>query len=150
MTIKEKLQERRDRILGRKQSYQLFVAIYTQEKRMDPKKREEYLTATEKQPKDARTKKIRGLAQITRLNITVQAYSSRVFEELRWKLARRGTREFRQLYPTRMTDEVFAECDRKARGDADAIYAIGWIAFGGYKKISEEEQSERSQEEAIS
>ena len=92
MTNKEKLQERRDRILGRKQSYQLFVAIYTQEKRMDPKKREEYLTATGKQPKDARTKKIRGLAQINRLNITVQANSSRVFEELRWKLARRGTR----------------------------------------------------------
>ena len=30
MTNKEKLQERRDRILGRKQTCQLFVAIYTQ------------------------------------------------------------------------------------------------------------------------
>ena len=61
MTNKEKLQERRDRILGRKQSYQLFVAIYTQEKRMDPQKREEYLAATEKQPKDARSKEGTGL-----------------------------------------------------------------------------------------
>ena len=145
MTNKEKLQERRDRILGRKQSYQLFVAIYTQEKRMDPKKREEYLAATEKQPKDARTKKIRGLAQITRLNITVQAYSSRVFEELRWKLARRGTREFRQLYPICMTDKDFAERDRKVPGYIDAIYIMDWTAIGRYKKIAAEGQEELPQ-----
>ena len=134
MTNKEKLQERRDRILGRKQSYQLFVAIYTQEKRMDEEKRKEYLKAEQKEAKDVRMKKIRGLAQIT---LTHKAYSSRVFEELRWKLARRGTREFRQLYPICMTDKDFAECDRKVPGYIDAIYVMDWTAIRHYKKISE-------------
>ena len=145
MTNKEKLQERRDRMLGSKQSNQLFVAIYTQEKRMDPAKREDYLAKTEKLPKDARAKKIRGSAQITRLNITVQTYSSRVFEELRWELARRGTREFRQLYALRTTDKDVAERDRKVPGYTDAIYIMDWTAIGHYKKIAEEEQGDLPQ-----
>ena len=140
MTNKEKLQERRDRILGRKQSYQLFVAIYTQERRMDPAKREEYLAATEKEAKKVKMKKIRGLAQITRMHITVQAYSSRVLEELRWKLAQRGTKEFRQLYPICMTDKAFAERDREIPSYIDAIYIMDWAAIGRYKKIEEDPQ----------
>jgi len=37
MTNKEKLQERRDRILGREQKYLLKVILFTQEKKLQPK-----------------------------------------------------------------------------------------------------------------
>ena len=50
MTKKEKLQERRDRILGTKRSYQLHVVLYTQEKKLDPKKKDEYVSKQAKLP----------------------------------------------------------------------------------------------------
>ena len=136
MTNKEKLQERRDRILGRNQSYMLHVAIYTQERKMDAEKRKT-MTA-EGLPTGAKTRRMRGLVQITRMRLTAQAYSSRVFEELRWKMATRGTREFRQLYPLCMTDKDFAERDRKVPGYIDAIYIMDWTATSRYKKIVED------------
>jgi len=150
MTAKEKLEERRDRLLGVKRTYQLFVAIYTQERRMDPAKREEYLAATEKEAKKVKMKKIRGLAQITRMHITVQAYSSRVLEELRWKLARRGTKEFRQLYPICMTDKAFAERDRKIPGYIDAIYIMDWAAIGKQAKTGVLEEPTEAKDPKIS
>ena len=58
MTNKEKLQERRDRILGTKRSYQLHVVLYTQEKKLDPKKKDEYVSKQEKLP--AKIKRTRG------------------------------------------------------------------------------------------
>ena len=38
MTAKEKLEERRDRLLGVKRTYQLNVILFTQEQRLQPKK----------------------------------------------------------------------------------------------------------------
>ena len=137
MTNKEKLQERRDRILGTKRSYQLHVVLYTQEKKLDPKKKDEYVSKQEKLP--AKIKRTRGLVQITRMHITVQAYSSQLFEALKWKLAVRGTKEFRQLYPICLTDKDLAERDRKVPGYIDAIYLLDWTAIGRYKKESIEE-----------
>ena len=137
MTNKEKLQERRDRILGTKRSYQLHVVLYTQEKKLDPKKKDEYVSKQEKLP--AKIKRTRGLVQITRMHITVQAYSSQLFEALKWKLAMRGTKEFRQLYPICLTDKDLAERDRKVPGYIDAIYLLDWTAIGRYKKESIEE-----------
>ena len=62
MTNKEKLEERRDRLLGVKRSYQLHVVLYTQEKKLDPKKKDEYVSKQEKLP--AKIKRTRGLVQI--------------------------------------------------------------------------------------
>ena len=114
----------------------LHVAIYMQERKMDAEKRKA-LTA-EHLPKGAKTRRMRGLVQITRVHLTVQAYSSRVFEELRWKMATRGTGEFRQPYPLCMTDKDFAERDRKVPGYVDAIYIMDWTATSRYKKIAED------------
>ena len=50
MTNKEKLQDRRDRVLGTKRSFQLHVVLYTQEKKLDPKKKDEYVSKQEKLP----------------------------------------------------------------------------------------------------
>ena len=58
MTNKEKLQERRDRILGRKQTFQLYVVLYSQEKKLDPLKKEERKQT--ELPKGAKTRKISG------------------------------------------------------------------------------------------
>ena len=44
MTNKEKLEERRDRLLGVKRSYQLHVVLYTQEKKLDTKKKDDYMS----------------------------------------------------------------------------------------------------------
>ena len=60
-------------------------------------------------------------------------------------MARRGTREFRQLYPIRTTDKDFAERDRKVPGYIDAIYIMDWTAIGRYKKVAAEEQGELPQ-----
>ena len=79
MANKEKLQERWCRVFGRNQRCQLLLRS-TQEKMVDPAKRADYFAKTEKLPKDARTKKIRGAAQIARLNVALQAYSSRVVD----------------------------------------------------------------------
>jgi hypothetical protein len=78
MTNKETLQERRDRILGTKRKYQLHVVLYTQEKKVNTNREDGILKQTPL-PKVANTRKIRGMVQITHLNITVQAYSPRVF-----------------------------------------------------------------------
>ena len=45
-------------------------------------------------PKGAKTRRMRGLVQSTPMNTTAQAYSSRLFEELRRKMATRCTKEF--------------------------------------------------------
>ena len=87
----------------------------------------------------AKIKRTRGLVQITRMHITVQAYSSHLFEALKWKLAVRGTKEFRQLYPICLTDKDLAARDRKVPGYIDAIYLLDWTAIGRYKKESIEE-----------
>ena len=137
MTNKETLQDRGDRVLGTKRSFQLHVVLYTQEKKLDPKKKDEYVSKQEKLP--AKIKRTRGLVQITRMHITVQAYSSQLFEALRWKLALRGTKEFRQLYPICLTDKDLAERDRKVPGYIDAIYLLDWTAIGRYKKESIDE-----------
>ena len=75
MSTKERLEERRDRLLGVKRSYQLHVVLYTQEKKLDPTKKAEYVSKQEKLP--AKIKRTRGLVQITRMHITVQAYNSK-------------------------------------------------------------------------
>ena len=72
--------------------------LYTQEKKLDTKKKDDYMSKQEKLL--AKIKRTRGLVQITRMHITVNAYSSKLFEALKWKLALRGTKEFRQLYPS--------------------------------------------------
>ena len=107
MTAKEKLEERRDRLLGVKRTYQLNVILFTQERKLDPAKKKDGDTMF--LPKGAKTKRLKGLVQVARLNLTVKAYNSKVLEALRWKLATRGTKEFRQIYPICMTDKEFAE-----------------------------------------
>ena len=115
MTNKEKLEERRERLLGVKRTYQLHVVLYTQEKKLDPKKKDEYVSKQVGLSKHGKIKRTRGLVQITRMHITVQAYSSKLFEALKWKLALRGTKEFRHLYPICMTDKDLAERDRRSQ-----------------------------------
>ena len=132
MTNKEKLEERRDRLLGVKRSYQLSVILYTQEKKLDPKKKDEYVSTQEKLP--AKIKRTRGLVQITRMHITVQAYNSKLFEALKWRLSLRGTKEFRQLYPICMTDKALAVRDRNIPGYIDGVYLIDWTAIGQHGK----------------
>ena len=73
MTSKEELQDRRDRVLGTKRSFQLHVVLYTQEKKMDPKKKNEYVSKQEKLPKGAKIKRTRGLVQITRAGVQLPA-----------------------------------------------------------------------------
>ena len=101
MTNKEKLEERRDRLLGVKRTYQLNVILFTQEKKLDPAKKkdihkqETLPTGTKKGdamhlPKGTKTKRLQGLVKVARLSLIVDAYSSKVFELLRWKLATRG------------------------------------------------------------
>ena len=118
MTNKEKLQERRDRILGREQKYLLKVVLFTQEKKLQPKVEDKPSepTPTEKygeKRKDtseggilrpSKIKRLRGLVQVAKVHLRVFAYSPRVMEALRWKLATRGTSEFRQLYPICVPD----------------------------------------------
>ncbi len=41
----------------------------------------------------------KGLIQYWSGYLTVQAYSSRVFVEQKWKLTARGTKKFKKLYP---------------------------------------------------
>ena len=95
MSTKEKLEERRDRLLGVKRTYQLNVILFTQEKKLDPTKKkdihkqETLPTGTKKGdamhlPKGTKTKRLQGLVQVARLSLTVKAYSSKVLEILRW------------------------------------------------------------------
>ena len=72
MSTKEKLEERRDRLLGVKRSYQLSVILFTQEKKLDPDKKkdkqEALPTGTKKGvamhlPKGTKTKRLQGLVQ---------------------------------------------------------------------------------------
>ena len=112
--------------------------LYTQEKKLDLAKKEERKQT--ELPKGAKTRKTRGRVQITPLNMTVQAHSSRFVEEFKRKVETLGTKDFRHLCPTRMTDKEFAARDEKAPGYADAIYKMDWTATGRYKKIVEEER----------
>ncbi len=70
-----------------------------------------------------------------RLNNTVQAYNSRVFETLKWKLTVRGTKDFRQLYPICMIDTDFEKTDKQVPGYVDGIYLLDWTAIGRYEKV---------------
>ena len=149
MTNKEKLEERRDRLLGVKRNYQINVILFTQEKKLDPTKKkdkqdilkQEALPTGPKKgvamhlPKGTKTKRLQGLVQVARLSLTVKAYSSKVLEILRWKLATRGTKEFRQLYPICMTDKDFAEREKKVPGYIDGIYLMDWTAIGRNGKV---------------
>ncbi len=110
MTNKEKLPERRDRILGTKRKYQFHVVRLMQDKKLNPN-REGEKHKQKPSPNVIKTRKIMGMVQITRLIITLQAYSSRVLETLNWKLTVRGTEDFTQLYPICLTDKDFEESD---------------------------------------
>ena len=74
-----------------------------------------------------KTKRLKGMVQLARLNLTVKAYNSKALELLRWKLAMRGTKEFRHTYPICVTDKDFAERERerKAPGYID-LASICW------------------------
>ena len=131
-------------MLGVKRTYQLSVILFTQEKKLDPTKKkdtdkpEALPTGTRKGnamhlPKGTKTKRLQGLVQVARLNLTVKAHNSKVLEALRWKLATRGTKEFRQLYPICMTDKDFADRERKVPGYIDGIYLMDWTAIGAIR-----------------
>ena len=117
MSTKERLEERRERLLGVKRTYQLSVILFTQEKKLDPTKKKDILKqeALPTGPKGTKTKRLQGLVQVARLSLIVDAYSSKAFELLKWKLATRGTKEFRQIYPICMTDKDFAERERRCQ-----------------------------------
>ena len=82
VTNKEKLEERRDRLLGVKRTYQLNVILFTREKKLDPTKKkdipkqETLPTGTKKGdamhlPKGTKTKRLQGLVQVASLSLTV-------------------------------------------------------------------------------
>ena len=93
MTAKEKLEERRDRLLGVKRTYQLNVILFTQEQRLQSKTEDKLdrkpliepvalPTGTKKPrknmdsmflPKGTKTKRLKGMVQVARLNLTVKA-----------------------------------------------------------------------------
>ena len=146
MTNKERLEERRDRLLGVRRTYQLSVILFTQEKKLDPTKKkdipkqEALPTGTKKGdamhlPKGSKTKRLQGLVQVARLSLIVDAYSSKAFELLKGKLATRGTKEFRQLYPICMTNKDFAEREKKVPGYIEGIYMMDWTAIGRHGQV---------------
>ena len=85
-------------------------------------------------PKGTKAKRLQGLVQVARLSLIVDAYSSK-FELLKWKLATRGTKEFRQLDPICMTNKDFAEREKKVPGYIDGIYMMDWTAIGQHRTI---------------
>ena len=75
MTNKEKLEERRDRLLGFKRNYQINVILFTQEKKLDPTKKKD-IHKQETLPtgtKGTKTERLQGLVQVARLSLTVNA-----------------------------------------------------------------------------
>ena len=157
MTAKEKLEERRDRLLGVKRTYQLNVILLTQEKRLQPKKADKL----DKEPlidqialptgtKGMKTKRLKGMVQVARLNLTVKAYNSKVLELLRWKLATRGTKEFRQIYPICVTDKDFGERERKVPGYIDGVYLLDWTLIGKQAKTGVQEEPTEAKDPKIS
>ena len=137
MTWKEKHQEREDRRTGTKQKYQINVILYTQKRRLDGKKAEEYTEEDKKIKLSAKTKKFAGLVQVDTRDLQVQAYRSKVFEDLKWKLVKRGTKEFRALYPIMMTNPDFRDREKMVPGYLDAIYIKDWTYIGGLKRGGE-------------
>ncbi len=124
-------------MLGVKRAYQLNVILFAQEKKLDPTKKKDILKeeALPTGPKGTKTKRLQGLVQVARLSLTVKAYNSKEFELLRWKLATRGTKEFRQLYPICMTNKDFAEREQKVPGYIDGIYLMDWTASGRHGQV---------------
>lgn len=135
MTWKEKHQEREDRRTGTKQKYQINVILFTQKRRLDGKKAEDY-TEEDKKIKlsGVKLKKFVGLTQVFKGDLQVEAYRSKVFEDLKWKLVKRGTKDFRALFPICMTNADFKERERKVPGYLDAIYIKDWTYVGGLKR----------------
>ena len=88
MTNKEKLQGRRDGILGREQKYLLKVTLFAQEKKLQPKVEGEPSNPMptenyEKKRKDtseggilkpSKIRRLKGLVQVARVDLTVSAY----------------------------------------------------------------------------
>ena len=92
-------------------------------------------------PKGAKTKRLKGLAQVARLNLMVKAHNSKVLELLKWKLATRGTKEFRQIYPI---------WDRKVPGYIDGVYLMDWTAIGKQARTGVQEESTEAKDTKIS
>ena len=130
MTWKEKHQERMDRINGVKQKYQLSVLLYTQKRKLDGKRAEDYTEDEKKIRLQTKTKKLKGLVQYFNGDLLVEAYRSKVFEDLKWKLVMRGTKEFRALYPICMTSTDFKDREKAVPGYLDAIYIKDWTYLG--------------------
>ncbi len=146
-------------MLGVKRTYQINVILLTQEKKLDPTKnkdipkQETLPTGTKKGdamhlPKGTKTKRLQGLVRVARLSLTVKAYNSKVFELLRWKLATRGTKEFRQIYPICMTNKDFAEREKKVPGYMDGIYLMDWTDIGRHGKVGVQAGGEQASTES--
>ncbi len=134
----EKLQERRDRILGIRRTYQLHVILYTQARKMDPERplpKQEELGRAQK--RGMAKKKHKGLIQFWKGYLTVSSFNTSIFEEQKWKMTDRGTREFRKLYPICMTDDKFRDREDRAPGYLDAIYLLDWTDLGRVKRGAE-------------
>ena len=133
MRYSEKLQERRDRLLGVRKTYQINVSLFTQTRKLDKPPEQTPV------PKKVKKRKFKGLHQYWNGTLTVQAYSSRIFEELKWKLTTRGTKEFKRIYPICVTDVNFMDREKKVPGYLDAIYLLDWTVAGDGKRKAPED-----------
>jgi len=142
----DKLEDKRDRLLGKKHKYTLRVILLTQEQKSDPSK--------DRPPQDIiksyRKKSHKGLVQYWSGDLSVQAYRSTVFEQQLNKLTLRDTREFKQLYPICMTDQYFADREMKAPGYLEAIYLLKWTADSSLKRGAESGQDPRTSKKRAS
>ena len=123
----EKLHERRDRILGIRRTYQLHVILYTQARKMDPERplpKQEELGRAQK--RGMAKKKHKGLIQFWKGYLTVSSFNTSIFEEQKWKMTDRGTREFRKLYPICMTDDKFRDREDRSPRIPGRDLPPGW------------------------
>ena len=139
MNPAERRKEMQERMQG-KRSYQLNVILYTQARKMEPDDKrglpaqdaEADLSKIQRQAlrRSLQKKKHKGLLQFWKGTLDVVGYAPTIFEEQKWKMTDRGTKEFRKLYTICMTDKNFQNREMTAPGYLDGIYLLDWTDKG--------------------
>jgi hypothetical protein len=135
----DRVKEQTERMQG-KRSYQLNVILYTQARKMDPEDKrglpaqdaEADLSRLQRQAlrRSLQKKKHKGLLQFWKGTLDVVGYAPTIFEDQKWKMTDRGTKEFRKLYSICMTDKHFQDRELTAPGYLDGIYLLDWTDKG--------------------
>ena len=118
LSAQERAEMKRAEIKGVK-TYTLEVALYTQATKRDNRK-----VDLIEPVKKRRIRKTGDLVQFWRGSLTVRGSLTRVLDEQFEKMTRRGTKEFRLLYPWLMTDEDFRKREHDVPGYLDGVYIL--------------------------